>query len=57
MSVESDWKTTADSSGFIESTIKQKQISQNIGPHVEPCPGPNSGIDGVLEYVQVIEVP
>ena len=39
-----------------ESTIRQKHSNQKIGPQVEPCPGPNSGKSGVLEYV-LVDVP
>ncbi len=32
--------------------IKQKRIPYKLGPVVEPCPGPNSGWNAVLLYVQ-----
>lgn len=37
-----------ESSGSIEFTIRQKHNKQNNGPRVEPWPGPNSGVWGVL---------
>ncbi len=51
-----DMKIAMARFGSIESTMRQKQSSQNSGPHVEPWPGPNSGTSGVLPYV-ISEVP
>ena len=49
-------KVAVASRGSMESTIKQKTNNHRRGPAVEPCPGPNNGVVGVLKYV-VLEVP
>ncbi len=36
ISIVTEVKIAVDKSGSKESTIKQKQSSQKIGPHVEP---------------------
>ena len=53
---ETDVKVAVASRGSMESTIRQKTNNHRRGPAVEPCPGPNNGVVGVLKYV-VSEVP
>jgi hypothetical protein len=49
MPEQADLKKAADILGSMESIMRQKTSSQNIGPQVDPWPGPKSGVVGVLE--------